>query len=185
MNIYPTGGIVKEGLHSLTRRNFSCIVVLMYKLVTGIRNNNKLREAFFTFTPQALYGIDFRSWYEHGCWGDNYHTFSYMDSEKWQPTCESSISTGARTSYGGVQVPGAAADIIIGKSGNIDHHVIHDAIDAWDLVSCRARVYIRSSDILLNSDSFSRKHSTTRGSKCLPLSLVIIALHFSCGIGSL
>lgn len=45
------------------------------------REKEKLREAFFQFTPKALYGADFRLWYQLGFWENSYIPYSFFKDE--------------------------------------------------------------------------------------------------------
>lgn len=45
------------------------------------REKEKLREAFFQFTPKALYGTDFRLWYQLGFWENSYIPYSFFKDE--------------------------------------------------------------------------------------------------------
>ncbi|EKO16810.1 hypothetical protein LEP1GSC082_1083 [Leptospira kirschneri str. H2] len=45
------------------------------------REEEKLREAFFQFTPKALYGADFRLWYQLGFWENSYIPYSFFKNE--------------------------------------------------------------------------------------------------------
>jgi GNAT superfamily N-acetyltransferase len=49
------------------------------KMHQNYRNIEWLREAFFEFTPKALYGADFRPWYTMGGWNDRYIPYSFVD----------------------------------------------------------------------------------------------------------
>ncbi|EMO52109.1 GNAT family N-acetyltransferase [Leptospira noguchii] len=42
------------------------------------REKDKLREAFFQFTPKALYGADFRIWHRLGFWENSYIPYSFF-----------------------------------------------------------------------------------------------------------
>ncbi|XDD49366.1 GNAT family N-acetyltransferase [Leptospira sp. WS92.C1] len=48
----------------------------------NFRNQPRLRENFFQFTPKALYGADFRLWYELGFWRDFYIPYSLFDKNE-------------------------------------------------------------------------------------------------------
>ena len=43
------------------------------------RDTQWVREAFFEFTPKALYGADFRPWYDMGGWTNQYIPYSFVD----------------------------------------------------------------------------------------------------------
>ncbi|RHX94418.1 GNAT family N-acetyltransferase [Leptospira yasudae] len=47
----------------------------------NFRDDPVLREAFFRFTPPALYGADFRLWYDFGFWEDSYIPYCLMDGK--------------------------------------------------------------------------------------------------------
>ncbi|WP_367898048.1 GNAT family N-acetyltransferase [Leptospira sp. WS58.C1] len=49
--------------------------------VSSYRDRSDLREKYFEFTPQALYGADFRPWFEKGGWSEKYHPNSLIDPE--------------------------------------------------------------------------------------------------------
>lgn len=50
-------------------------------LVSSYRDHSEVREKYFEFTPQTLYGADFRPWYEAGGWNDKYHPHSILNGE--------------------------------------------------------------------------------------------------------
>ncbi|PJZ71140.1 hypothetical protein CH373_01070 [Leptospira perolatii] len=41
-----------------------------------------LREAFFNFTPEALYGASFREWFLRGGWTSKYISYSLFDERR-------------------------------------------------------------------------------------------------------
>ena len=51
------------------------------KLHKNYKNDQKLRNQFFEFTPKALYGADFRQWYLRGVWDRHYRPYSLGDGQ--------------------------------------------------------------------------------------------------------
>lgn len=52
-----------------------------YRLVYDYKDNQKYRESFNELA-KLVFDLDFRQWYEKGCWNDQYICYSYMDGEK-------------------------------------------------------------------------------------------------------
>ena len=53
-----------------------------FKLYKEYKQDEKLRNLFFEFTPLALYGADFRQWYLKGAWNRNYQPYSLASDEQ-------------------------------------------------------------------------------------------------------
>ncbi|WLR54977.1 GNAT family N-acetyltransferase [Mesobacillus subterraneus] len=51
------------------------------KLVSHYRENEVLRDSFFQLATD-IFGLDFKSWNEHGYWGKEYIPFSFADGDK-------------------------------------------------------------------------------------------------------
>ncbi|MCX7709092.1 MAG: GNAT family N-acetyltransferase [Clostridia bacterium] len=51
------------------------------KFVSNYKDNQTLRESFMQLALQ-VFGIDFKPWYEKGCWNDRYIPYSYTDGDK-------------------------------------------------------------------------------------------------------
>ncbi|WP_342571838.1 GNAT family N-acetyltransferase [Paenibacillus sp. FSL R5-0749] len=45
------------------------------------KNNEVLRKSFFELAAET-FDIDFENWYQHGCWGENYIPFSFVDGDR-------------------------------------------------------------------------------------------------------
>lgn len=48
------------------------------EILENYRDDKEIRDLFFEFTPKALYGADFKKWYELGCWDNRYKPFSII-----------------------------------------------------------------------------------------------------------
>ena len=54
---------------------------MKYKLVTNVRDNERLRQSFNELT-QKIYYFNFVNWYEKGFWGDKYIPHVLLDGDK-------------------------------------------------------------------------------------------------------
>lgn len=45
------------------------------------KNNDTLRTSFFKLAADT-FDIDFENWYQHGCWGEGYIPFSFVDGDQ-------------------------------------------------------------------------------------------------------
>lgn len=54
---------------------------MKYKLVTNVRDNERLRQSFNELT-QKIYYFNFENWYEKGFWGDKYIPHVLLDGDK-------------------------------------------------------------------------------------------------------
>ncbi|MDN5212868.1 GNAT family N-acetyltransferase [Fulvivirgaceae bacterium BMA12] len=52
------------------------------KFYKDYKNDQKLRDQFFEFTPKALYGADFKQWYLKGAWSNYYKPYSFGDGRQ-------------------------------------------------------------------------------------------------------
>ncbi|MBP3887253.1 MAG: GNAT family N-acetyltransferase, partial [Cellulosilyticum sp.] len=43
-----------------------------YQLVSDFRDDEEMREKFYQL-PKEFFGVDFKAWYELGCWGEGYN----------------------------------------------------------------------------------------------------------------
>jgi len=52
-----------------------------YQLVSDYKFNETSRESFNELA-KLVFGIDFKKWYEKGCWNDNYICYSFADGDQ-------------------------------------------------------------------------------------------------------
>lgn len=52
-----------------------------YQFRSRYQENKEYRESFFELA-QEVFEIDFREWYERGCWGDDYISYAYFDDKQ-------------------------------------------------------------------------------------------------------
>ncbi|HWI48144.1 MAG TPA: GNAT family N-acetyltransferase [Rummeliibacillus sp.] len=52
-----------------------------YQLVSDYKFNETYRESFNELA-KLVFGIDFKKWYEKGCWNDNYICYSFADGDQ-------------------------------------------------------------------------------------------------------
>lgn len=52
-----------------------------YQFINDYKNNETYKESF-TELAKMIFEIDFKKWYEKGCWNDNYICYSYVDGDK-------------------------------------------------------------------------------------------------------
>ncbi|WP_332870794.1 GNAT family N-acetyltransferase [Lysinibacillus xylanilyticus] len=52
-----------------------------YQLVYDYKDNLKYRESFNELA-KLVFNLDFRKWYEKGCWDDQYICYSYIDGDE-------------------------------------------------------------------------------------------------------
>ncbi|UNK16398.1 GNAT family N-acetyltransferase [Paenibacillus sp. N3/727] len=52
-----------------------------YQFIIDYKNNETYKESF-TELAKMIFEIDFKKWYEKGCWNDNYICYSYVDRDK-------------------------------------------------------------------------------------------------------
>lgn len=52
-----------------------------YQLVIDYKLNETYRESFFELA-KLVFGIEFKKWYEKGCWNDNYICYSFADGDQ-------------------------------------------------------------------------------------------------------
>lgn len=51
-----------------------------YQLISDYKENERLKESFNELAKH-VFGLDFKEWYDKGCWNDNYICYSYVDGE--------------------------------------------------------------------------------------------------------
>lgn len=51
-----------------------------YQLISDYKQNERLKESFNELAKE-VFGLDFKEWYDRGCWNDNYICYSYVDGE--------------------------------------------------------------------------------------------------------
>ncbi len=52
------------------------------KIIKDYLEQSEYRNKFFDFTPKALYGAEFKKWYEMGKWNKKYHLVSLLKGEE-------------------------------------------------------------------------------------------------------
>ncbi|MBH5316391.1 GNAT family N-acetyltransferase [Paenibacillus sp. GSMTC-2017] len=52
-----------------------------YQLVSDYKDIESYKESFNELA-KIVFGLDFKKWYEKGCWNDNYICYSYVDEDK-------------------------------------------------------------------------------------------------------
>ncbi|RUT45454.1 GNAT family N-acetyltransferase [Paenibacillus anaericanus] len=52
-----------------------------YQLVSDYKDIETYKESFNELA-KIVFGLDFKKWYEKGCWNDNYICYSYVDGDK-------------------------------------------------------------------------------------------------------
>ncbi|MDK8180340.1 GNAT family N-acetyltransferase [Paenibacillus sp. UMB4589-SE434] len=52
-----------------------------YQLISDYKDINRYKESFNELA-QIVFELDFKKWYEKGCWTDNYICYSYLDGDK-------------------------------------------------------------------------------------------------------
>jgi GNAT superfamily N-acetyltransferase len=57
-------------------------VLIKFPIVENYKNNKDLRKKYYRYTQTVFPGIDFKAWYEQGCWTDNYIPFSIIEEDK-------------------------------------------------------------------------------------------------------
>jgi predicted N-acetyltransferase YhbS len=53
----------------------------IYQLVSDYKDIETFKESFNELA-KTVFGLDFKKWYEKGCWNDNYICYSYVDGDK-------------------------------------------------------------------------------------------------------
>lgn len=51
-----------------------------YPLISNYKQNETYKESFNELA-KMVFGLDFKKWYEKGCWNDNYICYSYLDGD--------------------------------------------------------------------------------------------------------
>lgn len=51
-----------------------------YQLISDYKQNERLKVSFKELAKE-VFGLDFKEWYDRGCWNDNYICYSYVDGE--------------------------------------------------------------------------------------------------------
>lgn len=51
-----------------------------YQLISDYKQNERLKVSFNELAKE-VFGLDFKEWYDRGCWNDNYICYSYVDGE--------------------------------------------------------------------------------------------------------
>ncbi|MBD3107542.1 GNAT family N-acetyltransferase [Bacillus sp. AGMB 02131] len=54
---------------------------MSYQLISDYKHNETYKRSFNELAKR-VFGIDFKQWYEKGCWNDNYICYSYVAGEK-------------------------------------------------------------------------------------------------------
>lgn len=49
-----------------------------YAIMERFREDDRLREAYFRFLPRVFSNVNFREWYDRGCWPDRYNPISIV-----------------------------------------------------------------------------------------------------------
>lgn len=52
-----------------------------YQLISDYKQNEKYKESFNDLAKH-VFELDFKGWYDRGCWNDNYICYSYVDGDK-------------------------------------------------------------------------------------------------------
>lgn len=52
-----------------------------YQLISDYKQNEKHKESFNELAKH-VFGLDFKEWYNKGCWNDNFICYSYVDGDK-------------------------------------------------------------------------------------------------------